>query len=292
MTPLSPVTFLPWIAILAGVGWLWSRRDQGEGPGWARTALFGLGCFVANLAPVLGLVPMSYLRQSWVADHFVYVPILGLIGLAAAGIARAADRWSPDPRLGAPLACLVTLACLALVSIGHRSASVFRNAEEVWNRTLQGNPSSWTAHYDLGLILFAAGRLPEAIRHDREVLRLNPNYAEADYNLGIALAGTGRTAEAIGQYEEALRLEPGYAEAHNNLGIIFGQTGRTTEAIAQFEEALREKPKFADAQFNLALTLHLVGRTQEAETELKKAANLRTEAGPAAGSSPAPDSAR
>ena len=42
--------------------------------------------------------------------------------------------------------------------------------------------------------------------------------AEAHYNLGSVLSVQGKVPEAIAHYEQALRLNPDYAEAHNNLG--------------------------------------------------------------------------
>src|SRR5208283_4761585 len=87
VVPPSPAQFLPWLALGALAGWLWTKRAS-----WGRDALFGLGFFGVNLLPVLGLIPMGYLRLSWVADHFAYLPMLGLIGLVAAGAGVLAGR--------------------------------------------------------------------------------------------------------------------------------------------------------------------------------------------------------
>jgi len=309
LTPPSPAQFLPWIAIAAALGWLWVRRDRGESPGWKRTALFGLGCFGANLAPVLGFVPMVYLRISWVGDHLVYVPMLGLIGLAAAGAAVAAERARSRPALGAMVTALIAGLSALLVFASHRYASVFRNEETLWSYTLRGNPESWTAHDNLGIALHDrgraaeamaqyqaalqirpdeaevhnnlgvalrdAGRAGEAIAQYREALRLQPDYAEADNNLGNALVATGRPAEAIIHYQEALRLNPGYAKAHNNLGSALQRLGRIPEAIAQYEEAIRLAPEDPIAHNNLGVALRETGQTIEATAQFKEAARLR-----------------
>ena len=62
------------------------------------------------------------------------------------------------------------------------------------------------------------GRLPEAIEHLQQALRLNPDYIEAYINLGLTLVKAGRLQEAIEHYQQALRLNPDYVEAHINLG--------------------------------------------------------------------------
>jgi protein O-mannosyl-transferase len=271
LTPPSPAQFVPWVAIAATVGWLWAGRERGATPGRKRTVLFGLGCFGVNLVPVLGLVPMAYLRLSWVADHFAYVPMLGLIGLTAAGAGLAAERVRSRPELGRPGAVLLAglLALLAFAARGH--ASAFRDEATLWDHTLQGNPDSWTAHNDLGLVLAAQGRLAEAERHYREALRLKPDFANAHNNLGLALGATGRTAEAIAQYHEALQVQPDYAEAHSNLGIALVATGRTTEAIAQYQEALRIRSDYAQAHNNLGVALRGLGQTAEAVAQFEQA---------------------
>jgi tetratricopeptide (TPR) repeat protein len=52
----------------------------------------------------------------------------------------------------------------------------------------------------------ASGRIPEAIEHYQQALRIKPDYAEAHYNLGVALGQAGRIPEAIGHLEQALRI--------------------------------------------------------------------------------------
>ena len=314
LTPPSPAQFLPWIAMAAALGWLWPRRDRGKSPGWKRTVLFGLGCFGANLAPVLGFVPMAYLRISWVGDHLVYLPMLGLIGLAAAGAAGAAERVRRRPGWEASGAVLIAGLSALLAFAGHRYAAFFRNEEALWSYTLQGNPDSWTAHDNLGIALRDsgrtaeaivqyeealrirpeeaevhnnlgvalrdAGRADEAIAQYREALRIQPEYAEADNNLGNALTATGRAAEAIACYREALRLNPGYAKARNNLGSALQRLGQIPEAIIQFEEAVRLAPDDPIAHTNLGVALRDTGRTAEAVAQFEEAARLRAGAAP------------
>jgi tetratricopeptide (TPR) repeat protein len=68
--------------------------------------------------------------------------------------------------------------------------------------------------------LWLAGRIPEAIEHLEQALRIKPDYAEAHDRLGIALGQAGRIPEAIGHLEQALRIKPDYAEAQNALARL------------------------------------------------------------------------
>jgi hypothetical protein len=77
----SPLPYLPWVFLTAFVGWAWTRRAT-----WGRHALLGIGFFLLNIAPFLGFHAVSYMNVTWVWDHLLYLPSIGLIGLAAAAL--------------------------------------------------------------------------------------------------------------------------------------------------------------------------------------------------------------
>ena len=75
-----------------------------------------------------------------------------------------------------------------------------------------------------------AGRVPEAISHYEQALRINPNVAAVHNNLGVALELLGRSQEAMGHYELALRIKPDSAEACVALARLRGvQPERASE---------------------------------------------------------------
>ena len=300
--PPSPLQFLPWLVLGAVLGWLWSRRAAR-----GRHALLGAGFFLVNLVPVLGLVKMSYQYISWVADHFVYLPLIGVIGLAVAGAGEMVDRQERSRR--AYIFGTIAVVCVLLAVQSHRYAGVFRNEEALWTYTVQHNPQALvaqtnlakvlvdagrvpegiahyeaalridprnpTAHANLGNVLIQSGRLAEGIAHEEAVVRLKPDYASAYSNLGNAYLQSGRLAEAIAHYEQALRLDPGNPVTHTNLGIALLQSGRVPEAIAQHEQALRLQPGFADAHLNLGNALAQAGRKTEAIPHYQEAVRIR-----------------
>jgi tetratricopeptide (TPR) repeat protein len=259
--PGSPIWYLPWLALAALFCVLWRRRET-----WGRAALFGLGFFALNLLPVLGLVGMSYLRISRVADHFAYLSLLGIIGLAVA----AADRL---PRAA-------QWASVAMVSVicawqGRAEVGIFHDEVTLWTYTLERNPRAWMAQGNLGYALFQQGHIPEAIAHYQEALRLAPDFAEARYNLGTAWLRTNRVGPAIAEYEAALRLKPASAGMHNNLATALAESGRLPEAIAHFEQAVQLDPDYADAHHNLGNAYLLSRRMSDAVREYEEALRLR-----------------
>ena len=254
--PINPhalITFLPWLIMVGVIFWFWSKRAS-----WGRHALLGLGFFLINLAPFIGFNSVSYMGFTWVMDHFLYLPLIGLIGLAIAAFEQIEGRISGAMR---PLLAGMTAVVLAVLALeSHDYAGMFVGPEKLWSYTLAYNPTSWLAHNNLGNILLETDRVPEAIEQYEESLQFNTNGVEAHNNLGFALNQQGRTQEAIEQYELALKFNPHFAVAHTNLGNALAKTGRVQEAIEHYEQALLANPHDSDARANLA-KLHALQKT-------------------------------
>jgi len=233
-------------------------------PQAAKDAVFGLGWFVLFLLPVLGLVPMAYLRVSPRADHFAYISLVGLVGLCAAGFSNA--KKFPLFAFRFPLfrSLLVSMIVLALAIESHRYARIFRSEESLWTYAVQCNPEAWLARNNLGKVFLEAGRPADAAGQFRQAARLEPDSPEVHANWGNALEKSGLVGEARSQYEAALRIDPGFAGAHYNLGLSFLLSGRLAEAADQFRAALRSDPGRAAADNDLGLALFRMGRLPEA----------------------------
>ncbi len=251
---LSPLQFLPWAVLLAVLAWTWSRRKT-----WGRPVLFGLGFFVLNLAPVLGFLPMSYMRIAWVADHFVYVPIIGLIGVAIGGAEIVGKILSGK-------VCVIAAALLifALALQGRVYAGNFRNQEALWSYTLKSNPYSWLAGLDLGLTLNDAHRLPEAEAWLERSMQLHNDFYGTHVALADILAQENRLNDAATQYRIAWRQHPESLEIHINYGNVLFRQRDFHGAEQQYYLATLYHPDSIEAHYNLANMLLREGRRDEA----------------------------
>ena len=69
------------------------------------------------------------------------------------------------------------------------------------------------------MILWNAGKIPEAKAQFEQAVKLDPNMAEAHYWLGMAIVNAGNTAEAKPHFETYLKLAPTgqYAETAKSI---------------------------------------------------------------------------
>lgn len=260
--PPSPLLFVPWFALAVFVIAFWIRRDT-----WGRAALFALGWFVLHLLPILGFVPISSQRFTWVMDHLAYISLLAPMGVAVLVL----DYLSRHRLIFAP----VLLASAFLGVLTFRHAGTFRSEAALWSHNVALNPGAWMAHYNLGKIAGDARRPADAIAHYQAALRARPDYPEAWNNLGTELRQLDRNAEAIAAFESAIRHQPDHAAAHNNLASALAATGRLPEAIARCEQSLRLNPRFAPAHRNLGNLLAQSGRVDAALAPLQRALELK-----------------
>lgn len=80
-------------------------------------------------------------------------------------------------------------------------------------------PGNASAVFNQGVILWNAGKIPEAQAQFEQAVKIDPNMAEAHYWLGMSLVNAGKTTEAKPHFEEYLKLAPTgqYAETAKSI---------------------------------------------------------------------------
>lgn len=119
-----------------------------------------------------------------------------------------------------------------------------------------------------------AGRLPEAERLYRGILRALPDHPVVNNSLGIALKGQGKSEEAADVFRRLAAVAPDCAPAHSNLGNILFEQGKLQEAEASYRRALAVSPDMVDALKNLGLVIVESGRFAESFPWFRRHAEL------------------
>ena len=282
--------FLPWPIMFAAGWWLWSQRGTAARPTWQRHMIFVLAFFVLMLLPIIGIITISYMRITWVADHFLYTPMLSVLGIVAAGIAAWYARLKAEER---PVALAVGAAFLALLTYSSfRYSYAWANEEALWPHTIAGhaNPcwegcGCWQAHNRLGAKKFARGDVEGAHYHFQNSTRLRPDLGETHNNLGTthsarsqmaAQQGNQEAAQremnlAIEQFREACRVTPHVPAIQVNYANSLAAAGRFGEAAEQYQTLIAKVPNEAALWNNYGVALFKQGDNDKAIEAFRRA---------------------
>jgi tetratricopeptide (TPR) repeat protein len=269
---------------------------------WRRPAAGFVGAWFFAILALTSVVPGT---NQMIVEHRMYLPLAAVVALAVTGLHAVLGRRSLVlwPVLAVGLGWLTYVrnetygSELALwrdtvakvprnararynLGIAYSEQGQYAQAVEQDEAALQFDDGGAAAgstpaiHNKLGYDLAELGRVPEAVAHYEQALRLKPDYGLAHLNLARALVRLDRYPEAVRQYEEALRLKIGGADAEAELSDALMHEGRVEEAVAHCRAALRLAPTWAPGFNNLAYALLLTGRVDEAIADYREAARL------------------
>lgn len=264
----SIIDWLPALALAAVFAICWRYRK-----GWGRHVLLGLGCFVVTLFPVMGLFDMYFLVYTRVADHWQYLALPPLLGLAVCGgghlLLRAFGKRRP---------LLLTFACVALACLFAATwarAAIYANERTLWADAVEKNPQAWMAWNNLGNALDGNGEADAAMADYEKALAIHPGFADAESNLGNALVAKGRPADAILHLQKAVEAQPAVGRFYFNYGVGLGELNRLDEAAAQYKKALELHYNPAQVHNNLSGVLYRQNKFGDALEEARQAAQLQ-----------------
>ncbi len=260
--PLSYSLFHPPTTILSAAALIllfcWAvymlRRD--------RLASFAIFWFLGNLA-----IESSFIGIEIIYEHRIYLPCAFLIFASVVWVGKSI----PSRRIA-----LVAGICLLLLFAAgtHSRNSLWADPVAFWRDVAAKAPRKMRPQNDLGVALYDAGRLDEAIIAYKKAIDLDPGNAEAWNNLGNALSDLGRMTEAIRSYRKAISLSPRYVKPMANLGDALIKEKRYDEAIEVLDRAISLDPKCFHAFLNLGSAWLRKGNIAVAESALKKAIEL------------------
>lgn len=115
-------------------------------------------------------------------------------------------------------------------------------AEQAYCRALAADGGDATVRYNLGNVLYRAGRLPEAAQAFLGAVEADPAYVEAWSNLGLALHELEQWREAARAFRQALTVDADYAHAHLHLADTLEELGQGDAARRHRQAFLRLDP--------------------------------------------------
>jgi protein O-mannosyl-transferase len=314
LTPIYPqwdvnihhaVWWVPLLGLAGAFALLLRYRDRiGNVSFWC---LFN---FLIPLLPVIGVMKFGYLRLAYVADHFMYLPMVGMAGLIGVLIYAAVERARPLAR-----PALIALAVAYVAFLGAHTwwyGASWKDSITFWSYNLAHNPLSWSSHTYLGHALIAGGRARDSIPFFEQTIALKSAYIDdhlararrleragrqseakreltraenvkktlaiAYHNLGNAFLISDLHIQALEQYKKAIQLQPRLVGALTNLGVCYIASGDFPEAVRHLAKAVELSPNNYEAHYNLGYALRVLGDRARAEKHFAKALALRPDA--------------
>lgn len=105
-----------------------------------------------------------------------------------------------------------------------------------------------TAMVELGRLLAARGKIPDAMKCYARAIELDSGYPSAYQAMGDALYDSGAYWEAASEYRDSLIVEPANPDTLTSLGLCYLRIKEYAEARASFEHALELEPAHIEAR--------------------------------------------
>jgi len=204
---------------------------------------FGMLWFFVALLPVLQIVPFHELA----ADHFLYLPLVGVVLLASEAVHFLKSSWGARVAVSAAAAAAI---CFTVLTVDRNRD--WKDEVTLWTATYKTAPGSYRANQNLGLFYSQQGDTDKAIRFTERSIQLDSTHEQAWSNLGALYRVRGSEQREAGHLdmastwnEKALQylnrataMNPDDLWAWANLGQVFRDLGLLAEQRGQVKKAL------------------------------------------------------
>jgi Flp pilus assembly protein TadD len=244
-------------------------------------AILGLGWFLITLVPGLNIVPLiNEYSLILAAEHFLYLPVAGLLIFLAAGAAWILRLTRGEITRGFRnvVFLVVMFFCVCLTV---QMNEVWRGEVPLFERAARFEPGLGRVHLLLGRAYAQTGRFQEALGEYGRGLQIMQDYVKkarqsrarevylhfvktAHFDLGQVFMALGDLARSNDEFEAAMRVRLGKMAARDvevsdgmaasNLGMNFIRMGERGKARRAFQLAVVLDPDNAQGMSNLGMT--------------------------------------
>ncbi|NQT06292.1 MAG: tetratricopeptide repeat protein [Candidatus Omnitrophica bacterium] len=243
----------------------------------ARKFSYALFLFFVGLLPVSNIVPIN----SFIAEHWLYLPAIGIFAIAAMGIVRLSDaRMIFNSKIASKaLALLITVGILSFYThLTIERNRAWKDEVAFFKDTLRYVPNNARLHLNFGNTYFELGDIDKAIEEYKKASELNPKDPLPYGNMGSAYINLGKYKEGKEYIERALALNPNYPDALFNMGLIHEAMGSLEEAESFYKKGLALRPYFLPYHMGIASLYQRMGRIDMARRHWQEALKINPNA--------------
>jgi hypothetical protein len=261
--PFASVTF--WVCIVALSSLIvvliaWRSRTR-------MAVAFALAYHAVMVAPVLGLIDLSWFRHAPRSNHLQYLPLMGPAALA--GFALSA-KWSARQGVRA---LAVVAAVLALGGTTFARATAFHDEHTLWQRAASDAPDSAIAHFKFAQQLLQEGNVPDARIEFAKMAETARSAVLAWRGRALLALYSGRPIEGVAEAFAANAEQPD-PEFQLAFGRELVRSGHPTEALPILLELVQGSPAEGPYRYWAGAALSRLGRTSEALDVLAEGVRL------------------
>ena len=150
-----------------------------------------------------------------------------------------------------------------------------QEAERFYRAILKSQPSHPDANHNLGILAVSINKAEEALPLFKAALDANPYKEQFWLSYIDALMKKNQLQDAEVASRKALDLKQNFIKVSLYLSGILLKLGRLDEAEASLRQTISLKPDYAEAHSNLGITLQELGRLDEAEASLRQTISLK-----------------
>lgn len=285
---VAPTQLSPWTPPLKDVAWSDSRLYLA---GAEIAVLLVLVAVFRKRAPIVaaGLVAFGLLlgpflfaslaRRLFVADRYMYLPMIGLhmavvasvVGLVGRIVGRKAADDGPCRR--AQTWAILPIGALAIwwLLVGLDLATAWRNTLSYAHRIVACFPDDPDARNELARAQLFSNQPADAVATAQSGLARWPENPRLAAQLGEALSKLGDNASALAAFDQALRGAPEHTRTRYLRAITLQALGRSAEARDALQSLIDDQPEFLPAYSALAREYRERGDAVHLRETLKKA---------------------
>ena len=285
-TDILEKSWLPGIGLVLTLLAAWRVLQTVKGEE-RRRLFFGIGWFFMALLPTVNIVPIfEEYSFIWTVDHFLYLPVSGLLLFIMGAIYCYLKESQPQKNSSVAVGMFV-LVGLILFLMTIRYNGYWRNEIVLFKRAVEFEGRLGRVHRLLAQAYYFKGEFVKASEHYTIALNIMKQYLRLvkDPKAKIFYAGFVKglhfdiahcyearqdTPTAIAHYQEALTVDPRDSVLYNSLGTQYLRLGDGKMAMQQFQKALEFSPNNLMAMSNLAVCYIQQGDRSEAEQLLKR----------------------
>ncbi len=273
----------------------------------SRPLFFCGGFFFITLLPMLNIL----LLNAMMAEHWLYMPAIGLYLITAFGFVKLLDRGMTTGKIRVfrNLAVFGLLGFLCFFSV----RTILRNMEwgrpfEFYTNLLKSSPYSARGHLSLGALYITDNNLNLARKELLRAEELDPKSPLVYHKIGLIDYAEKDKGKAVEEWKRALEIAPFFQPArrtmnmylrqdnkrfdrlfkaanehpHNGMALyrlskLYFQHDLYPEAIVALEKISQTDPAYANAVFNIAWCYSKMGLYQTAISGYKKVMALTPE---------------